>query len=306
MRLDEVLRDLEVSVEPLAVCSVAAGWRLQFAPTAVAVVHYVLEGEGAVDVDDRPMVDVRTGSVVVVPGGCRHALTGAGVTRHRRYRRPTAGPEDGGVPLLAAGPAGPGTLRVVCGWVDATALSAFPLLTRMDEPLVVEAASPGLHALFTALLDEADRRGPARRETVTALMQACLVVTLRSACDATGNLHTWTKPQWSRLRPALERVLDDPGAGHTVASLAREAHMSRSAFGSAFLDGVGEPPMAFVRRMRLRRAAAMLRATDLPVASVAHAVGFSSRSHFTRAFADAYGSPPSSYRRDPRPPAGVS
>lgn len=299
MLLADLLQDLEVRVEPLAVCSVAAGWRLRLPSTDSTVVHYVLEGMGSMEVPGHATLTIRPGSVVVVPGVRHHDLVGAGTTRHRVTRRP----EDAGaheLPLLAAGHTGPPALRIVCGWVDARVLAAVDVFAPLTEPLVFEPPPSVLRPLFTALLEEANRPGPARRTTVEALMQACLAVTLRSEYEGARDLPPWLGPLMSsRLRPALEHVLDDPGATHTVASLAREAHMSRSAFSNAFVDVIGEPPMAHVRRVRLRRAAAMLRSTDLPVASIAHAVGFSSRSHFSQAFTAVHGVTPSAYRRTP-------
>ena len=54
--------------------------------------------------------------------------------------------------------------------------------------------------------------------------------------------------------------------------------------------------MEFVREARLRKAAALLSRTDLPIKAVAGRAGFSSRTHFSEAFSKQYGSPPSHFR----------
>ena len=72
--------------------------------------------------------------------------------------------------------------------------------------------------------------------------------------------------------------------------------MSRSGFALRFAVALGTTPMEFVKRVRLRYAARLLRTTDLPVATVASMVGYSSRTHFSRAFRTAYGRDPQSFR----------
>ena len=54
--------------------------------------------------------------------------------------------------------------------------------------------------------------------------------------------------------------------------------------------------MDFLKEVRLRRAAHLLRATDLPVKTVAARVGFASRSYFSRAFKAFTGHDPAGYR----------
>src|ERR1043165_381863 len=72
--------------------------------------------------------------------------------------------------------------------------------------------------------------------------------------------------------------------------------MSRSVFAARFTSVRGEPPMEFLKALRLGRAAELLTRTDLPVKTVASEVGYSSRSSFTRAFVARYGCAPARFR----------
>ena len=83
--------------------------------------------------------------------------------------------------------------------------------------------------------------------------------------------------------------------------------MSRSVFAEHFAQAFGRGPMEFLKEIRLRRAAHLLRCTDMPIKSLAQSIGYASRSSFTHAFKDLYRVAPADYRngdmRNPSPPA---
>lgn len=79
--------------------------------------------------------------------------------------------------------------------------------------------------------------------------------------------------------------------------LAREAGVSRSVLGQRFATFVGEPPMRYCARWRMRMAAKMLSESKSGTAQVAFAVGFRSEAAFNRAFKREFGEPPASWRR---------
>src|SRR4029079_4888010 len=82
-----------------------------------------------------------------------------------------------------------------------------------------------------------------------------------------------------------------------VENLAREAGVSRSVLGERFAELIGEPPMRYCARWRMRIAQNLLRETDQNSAGIAYAVGFASEAAFTRAFKREFGDPPASWRR---------
>jgi pimeloyl-ACP methyl ester carboxylesterase/AraC-like DNA-binding protein len=79
--------------------------------------------------------------------------------------------------------------------------------------------------------------------------------------------------------------------------LAREAGVSRTVLGERFAELLGEPPMRYCARWRMRIAANMLRDGKQNTANVAYAVGFNSEAAFNRAFKREYGEPPATWRR---------
>ena len=77
-----------------------------------------------------------------------------------------------------------------------------------------------------------------------------------------------------------------------VETLAREAGVSRTVLGERFAELIGEPPMRYCARWRMRMAANMLRDGKQNASNVAYSVGFNSEAAFTRAFKREYGEPP--------------
>ncbi|WP_030937679.1 helix-turn-helix domain-containing protein [Streptomyces sp. NRRL S-646] len=100
-----------------------------------------------------------------------------------------------------------------------------------------------------------------------------------------------------RVRRAEALIAADPGAPHTVRSLAESVSLSPSRFAHLFTRQLGQSPMRALREARLRHAARLLESTDLSVDRVAAASGFASPFHFNRVFRARYGVPPGAYRR---------
>src|SRR5579875_621903 len=87
----------------------------------------------------------------------------------------------------------------------------------------------------------------------------------------------------------------------TLSSLAEEVHLSRSQVVRAFAATVGTSPMAHLRQMRVERMARLF-LTDLSVAEVSHAVGWSDANYGSRCFRAHYGISATQYRRRQAPP----
>jgi transcriptional regulator GlxA family with amidase domain len=84
----------------------------------------------------------------------------------------------------------------------------------------------------------------------------------------------------------------------TIASLANEVGISRSALVQRFTRYLSEPPMTYLTRWRLQLAARLLEKTSRGVAEIAADVGYESEAAFNRAFKREFGRPPGQYRND--------
>lgn len=100
---------------------------------------------------------------------------------------------------------------------------------------------------------------------------------------------------------ALARMHQDVARPWTIAQLAEEANLSRSAFAERFTTLVGIPPMSYLTTWRLDQARSELARTDRPIASVSAGVGYSSEASFSRAFKRHHGVTPGEARRAAAP-----
>jgi AraC-like DNA-binding protein len=96
--------------------------------------------------------------------------------------------------------------------------------------------------------------------------------------------------------PALRLLQNNPAHPWTVASLAREAGVSRAALARRFNALVGEPPMAFLTEWRLTLAADLLREPGATVGSVAPLVGYGSSFALSAAFKRVRGISPQQHK----------
>jgi AraC-like DNA-binding protein len=107
-------------------------------------------------------------------------------------------------------------------------------------------------------------------------------------------------PALGALGPALRFADLNLHLPLTRTELAARAGLAPSRFHEVFLAATGLPPMAWVRRRRLARAAELLAGSDLGMAAIAERSGFCDAYHLNKRFRAAYGVPPTTFRRDAR------
>jgi len=261
--LDRLLDSVDVAVEPVT-ASVAT------LPNDKALAAGVLRLAGGASVSFTPQ------NVAIMPSTLRPAAPTPGVRE----------PNGKAAPVAEAGV----RIRV-------TYLGGVSLFDHLTEPVVapLAPASP-LRRCIRELVEELAARRPGRCAMIATLLRRLLVLVLR--CNSTrSELLPWMATLGDpRLGRAVDAMQDCPQHGFTLAELAEVAGMSRSVFAARFAGALAQPPIEYLKTLRLSRAAALLRRTELPIKAVASRVGYSSRSSFTRAFIARHGVAPHAFR----------
>jgi AraC family transcriptional regulator len=105
----------------------------------------------------------------------------------------------------------------------------------------------------------------------------------------------------NKLRQAMEYIDSSLDRNLTTGDIGGAVGLSKYHFGKAFSESTGMTLHSFVLACRMRRSRELLVGSDLPLAHVAAAVGFSSQSHFTTVFLERTGVTPGRYRSLRRP-----
>ncbi|MEP4249281.1 AraC family transcriptional regulator [Tateyamaria sp.] len=297
MNFDHVFDELEIRTEPFAICELRGACNLGLGRDASTTLHYILSGEGEIALRSRAPFKVSRGSLVLIPALQSHALRSFGAAGDPVPECKPAALNLGH--LMSTSDCGEdGRLIALCSHVDVGLRGVTDIIDLIREPLVENVSSPSrLRSSLQALLHEISNPSIGSRAMIRALLKQCMIEMLRKRlAGANTALHWMAALADPTIWNALRVMLDSPGDNHTVESLADSVHMSRAAFAKRFANAYGSGPMELLRDLRMRRAATLLRDTDLPIKRIAEMVGFTSRSAFSRAFEAKTGQPPRTFR----------
>ena len=103
-----------------------------------------------------------------------------------------------------------------------------------------------------------------------------------------------------RAKEVRSILLSDLSQNHTARELAERFQIGETSLKNYFRGVFGENLSVWLREARMRRAAELLRDTELRVAEIAEQVGYENQSKFAAVFAKQFGCPPLEYRRRAR------
>lgn len=193
---------------------------------------------------------------------------------------------------------GPAEVRLLIGYCEFRSSDA-ALLVSLIPHLVHVRGEKRLATLAQLVSEEARAQRPARDVVLARLLEVLLIEALRAfETSASPGLVRGLHDEF--LSVALRRLHEDPARQWTVAELAKEAALSRSAFFDRFNRVVGVTPMDYLLAWRMALAKKLLRQKHAAVATVAEGVGYSSASTFSVAFTRYVGIPPMRFARDSR------
>jgi AraC-like DNA-binding protein len=151
-------------------------------------------------------------------------------------------------------------------------------------------------------VNEADVSRAGGEAVLAKLSEVLFVETLRVyiahlPAEQTGWLAGARDPEVGKALALMHRNSAHPW---TIASLAKEAGLSRSVLAERFRHYLNEPPMAYLTRWRLQLGAQILASTSYSVAQIAAEVGYESEAAFNRAFKREFENPPARFRQQSR------
>jgi transcriptional regulator GlxA family with amidase domain len=98
------------------------------------------------------------------------------------------------------------------------------------------------------------------------------------------------------LHRAIALVEQNMNSSYSVEQLSRDLCMERTGLYKRLSALIDQSPSLFMRSIRLRRAAELIKEGSMTITEVAEATGFSSASYLSRCFQEEYGCKPSEYR----------
>ena len=303
--LSSVLDVLDVRVASSARLEAAGQWGLSFPGPGQLKIIAVLAGQCWVTVGQAEPVRLQAGDGLLLAGGQEFAVRSA--------------PDQAAVPQPAVlpgpwppvvyhqtgpGPAGDGRTVLVSGRLTVDRYAEGLLLERIPPAVPISGGTVAAQRLGPVLgllsAEAADPAAPGSLAIRRQLTHVLLVQILRAVLAASppdpgpaGWLAALADPQ---VGAALAAIHSRPEQRWTVAGLAREAALSRSAFAARFRALVGQPPLDYLITWRMHRAAHELRTTGRSVASIGAAVGYPAETTFSSTFRRVIGQPPGRYR----------
>jgi AraC-like DNA-binding protein len=278
-----------------------------FAPSAdhVIVYHLLTEGRATVRLDDGRRLALNAGEIVMVPHGDLHIMENGAPSTTVDDSEHLAEVLAQGLKLWRIGGGGEVT-KFVCGYMaceprlSQVFLSGLPPLFKIS--IRGDASGRWLENSIRFSVDQAGASRAGGEAVLAKLSEVLFVETLRAYIghlppEQTGWL---AGARDSEVGKTLALMHRKPAHQWTIASLAKEAGVSRSVLAARFRHYLNEPPMAYLTRWRLQLGSQMLASTSYSVAQIAAEVGYESEAAFNRAFKREFANPPARFRNQSR------
>ena len=264
--------------------------------------HVVTTGAVLLEVDEEHSRWLHPGDVTLVPHGHGHCLRSEpGVPAPGVLELDMEHPSDRYEIIRHGGGGAPTTL--ICGAVRFEHPAAHNLVGILP-PIVHIERSEGpraswMHGVFKLMAAEAREFQPGGEAVITRLADVLVIQAIRSWIETAPAARSgWLGAlQDQQIGRALALIHREPARAWTVASLANELALSRSAFAARFTELVNEPAIHYVTRWRMQVAQSALETEGATVAELADRLGYRSEAAFARAFKRVIGVPPGAVKR---------
>jgi AraC-like DNA-binding protein len=298
--LGEALHFLRINGVFYSRAELTAPWGMTVPPMGDLWLHAVISGEVMLEVKDADSASLRRGDFALVARSTGHVLRsepGAPAPGILELEREQVSDR---YEVIRHGGGGTSTTSI-CAAVRFDSPAARDLVQILPSTIHAEPDTPldWMQGALGLMAAEARELRPGGEAVITRLADILVIQAIRSWIETDpaaqrGWLGALRDPQIGRAIALIHR---HPERAWTVASLAGEVAMSRSAFAARFSELVGEPVMQYVTRWRMQVAHEALRSEGATVAELAARLGYRSEAAFGRAFKREMGIPPGAAKR---------
>lgn len=270
-------------------------WRVRRSEGGRPFYCVVLDGSCRLAVDGRESIDLEMGDFVLIPSAYGFTMSSLEPMASEEIDTMPMALPDGEFRLGIQGE--PPDVRLLIGYCVFESSDAALLVSLL--PQLVHVRGEKRLAILVHLVSEESRElRPARDVILARLLEVLLIEALRSTAGTLASPGLLRGLADERLAVAIRLMHESPTRPWTIAQLAKEAALSRSAFFERFSRAVGVAPMEYLLAWRMALAKKMLRRKEGGIADIAGRVGYSSASTFSVAFARHVGLPPTRYARE--------
>jgi len=293
---------------PWSLCSPASRLVAPYlAPDAehVIIYHLLTEGHASARLLDGEHIVLKAGDLVIFPHGDPHIIENGPPTKTVDIAQELARIVAQGLKLSRIGGGGEIT-RFICGFMACDPQLSQVFLSGLPPVFKVrirdDASGRWLENSIRFSVNATDSSVAGGEAVLAKLSEVLFVETLRAYIahlppEQTGWLAGARDVEVGKTLALMHR---NPAHPWTIASLAKEAGVSRSVLAERFRFYLDESPMAYLTRWRLQLGAQMLASTNHLVAQIAPEVGYESEAAFNRAFKRQFKVPPARFRSQSR------
>ena len=267
--------------------------------------HVVTSGSCWLEIEGVAPHLLQPGNLALVPHGEGHRiLSEPGVPAAKLFDLPREQISER-YEILRYGKGG-AAANLICGTVRFNHPAAHQLVRLLPKFISIEAwQSPHMEWIQSTLrlmATEARMMRPGGETIITRLADILIIQTIRSwmAEDPFAQTGWLGALKDKKIGYAILLIQRDPARPWTVATLANEVAMSRSAFAARFKELVGESPMQYITRWRMNVALTWLKKEDVSLGDLSDRLGYKSEAAFSRAFKRFIGVSPGAARRNGR------
>lgn len=295
--LDKLVQLAQVSGGINVQCHFQGEWLVQHqCQAAQAIVHIVVNGQGwfklADETNYRPL---QTGDIVLLSRSKAHQLSYA--QQDGQISSPSYVEQKAGIQIRKIQNGQGNELELFCACFHYEMQSE--LFNSLPDCLWLNFPNHVLQPILNLLKHEITQHEFTSQQIIDSLSNILLIELLRRYLqqqpkDVGGILRGIHD---HRLNQLIQKILHCPEQDWSIEMMVKQSPISRAQLMRLFKQKIGQSPHAFVHKVRLQKAAWLLRNSADSILNIALSVGFQSETHFSKAFKTLFAITPSHYRK---------